>query len=185
MEVTDETIRDFGIRPKDVIWKKIGNHKCRVIMVDVSETVYKDYMRSIWAEQKRLQREKFCPISGKRNKWIRCPGGRKYQNCKYFSDISSSTRSVISYSSLEKDWIEPEARGSLEDDIIYEVLLEELIGMLIEINPVYGKIFHLLYDEYTQKEIAEEFGTSSHTISEHVKKIREALKPAAKDLLDL
>ena len=160
------------------------NHKCRVIMVDVSETVYKDYMRSVWTEQKRLQREKLCPISGKRNKLIRCPGGRKCQGCKYFSDISSSTGSVISYSSLEEDGIEPEAKGSLKNDIIYEVLLEELIGMLNDINPVYGKIFRLLYDGYTQREIAEELGTSSHTISEHVKKIREALKPVAKDLFD-
>ena len=34
MMVTDEVIRDFGIKPEDVTWRRIGNRKCRVVMVD-------------------------------------------------------------------------------------------------------------------------------------------------------
>ena len=34
MMVTDEVIRDFGIRQEDVTWRRIGNRKCRVVMVD-------------------------------------------------------------------------------------------------------------------------------------------------------
>ena len=35
MVVTDEVIRDFGIKPEEVTWRRIGNRKCRVVMVDV------------------------------------------------------------------------------------------------------------------------------------------------------
>ena len=34
MVVTDEVIRDFGIKQEDVTWRRIGNRKCRVVMVD-------------------------------------------------------------------------------------------------------------------------------------------------------
>ena len=37
MVVTDEVIRDFGIKQEDVTWRRIGNRKCRVVMVDATE----------------------------------------------------------------------------------------------------------------------------------------------------
>lgn len=57
MEVTAETIKDFGINPADVIWTKIGNRKVRVIKVAVSEEQYYEYMRPLWREDKRQQRQ--------------------------------------------------------------------------------------------------------------------------------
>ena len=53
MVVTDEVIRDFGIKPENVTWRRIGNRKCRVVMVDATEEEYKAYMEPIWAEIKR------------------------------------------------------------------------------------------------------------------------------------
>ncbi|MEG0455882.1 MAG: hypothetical protein RR559_11150, partial [Bacteroides sp.] len=57
MEVTAETIKDFGINPTDVVWTKIGIHRMRVVMVPVSEEQYKAYMRPLWREDKRQQRQ--------------------------------------------------------------------------------------------------------------------------------
>lgn len=37
MMVTDEVIRDFGIKPEDATWRRIGNRKCRVVLVEASE----------------------------------------------------------------------------------------------------------------------------------------------------
>ena len=34
MVVSDEVIRDFGIKQEDVTWRRIGNPKCRVVMLD-------------------------------------------------------------------------------------------------------------------------------------------------------
>ena len=33
MMVTDEIIRDFGIKPEEVTWRRIGNRKCRVVIL--------------------------------------------------------------------------------------------------------------------------------------------------------
>ena len=33
MAVTDEVIRDFGIKPEDVTWRRIGTRMCRVVML--------------------------------------------------------------------------------------------------------------------------------------------------------
>ena len=57
MEVTKETIEDFGISPADVVWTKIGNRKKRVIMIAATEEQYKEYMRPLWREDKRQQRQ--------------------------------------------------------------------------------------------------------------------------------
>lgn len=57
MEVTPETIKDFGIDPADVVWAKIGNRRKRVIMIPATEEQYKEYMRPLWREDKRQQRQ--------------------------------------------------------------------------------------------------------------------------------
>lgn len=57
MEVTPETIKDFGINPADVVWTRIGNKPKKVIMIPVSEEQYKAYMRPLWREDKRQQRQ--------------------------------------------------------------------------------------------------------------------------------
>ena len=44
MELTYETIKDFGIDRNKVEWKKICNRSCRVIMVKVTEEQYNTYM---------------------------------------------------------------------------------------------------------------------------------------------
>lgn len=47
MEVTAETIKDFGINPVDVVWTRIGNKPRRVIMIPVTEEQYKAYIYDI------------------------------------------------------------------------------------------------------------------------------------------
>lgn len=58
MEVTDETIVDFNINPEEVVWTKIGNNRVRVIMVPATEEQYREYMRPLWRENKRMQRHR-------------------------------------------------------------------------------------------------------------------------------
>lgn len=57
MEVTAETIKDFGINPADVVWTRIGNKPKRVVMIPVTEEQYYEYMRPLWREDKRQQRQ--------------------------------------------------------------------------------------------------------------------------------
>lgn len=56
MEVTKETIRDYGINPTELVWTKIGNRRVRALMVSVTEEIYYEFMRPLWREDKRNQR---------------------------------------------------------------------------------------------------------------------------------
>lgn len=55
MEVTNETIRDFGIDLSRVVWTKIGNKKVRAFMVPCTKEQYYEYMRPLWREDKNAQ----------------------------------------------------------------------------------------------------------------------------------
>ena len=57
MEVTQETIKDYEIDPADVVWRKIGSHRIRAIMIPTTKEKYYAYMRMIWREEKKKQRE--------------------------------------------------------------------------------------------------------------------------------
>ena len=184
MAVTDEVIRDFGIRPEDVTWRRIGNRKCRVVLVDASEEEYKAYMAPIWAEIKRGDRDGRCMVKGKKGRLIRCPESNRCEECKHFSEASRERNKTASLSVLMDEGAEPIAEGSFEDDVIYETILEDLISMLTEIKPKYGRIFRLLYDGATQQEMADELGIKQRTVSDDIKKIRSLVQPLAKDIFN-
>ncbi|WP_322169440.1 hypothetical protein [Acutalibacter caecimuris] len=79
---------------------------------------------------------------------------------------------------------EPAAERAFEDDILYETILEDLIAILSEIKPKYGRIFRLLYDGATQQEMADELGLKQRTVSDDIKKIRSLVQPLAKDIFN-
>lgn len=182
MVVTDEVIRDFGIKQEDVTWRRIGNRKCRVIMVDATEEEYRAYMAPIWAEIKREDRDGRCMVKGKNGRLIRCPESNRCEECNHFSEASRERNKPASLSVLMNEGAEPIAEGSFEEDIIYETILEDLISMLSEIKPKYGRIFRLLYDGATQQEMADELGIKQRTVSDDIKKIRSLVQPLVKDI---
>ena len=183
MMVTDEVIRDFGIKPEDATWRRIGNRKCRVVLVEASEEEYKTYMAPIWAEIKREDRDGRCMVKGKNGKLIRCPESNRCEECKHFSEASRERNKPASLSVLMDEGAEPAAEGSFED-VIYETILEDLIAMLSEIKPKYGRIFRLLYDGATQQEMADELGIKQRTVSDDIKKIRSLVQPLVKDIFN-
>ena len=184
MVVTDEVIRDFGIRLNEVTWRRIGNRKCRVVMVDATEEEYRAYMAPIWAEIKREDRDGRCMVKGKNGRLIRCPESNRCEECKHFSEASRERNKPASLSVLMDEGTEPATEGLFEDDITYETILEDLIFMLSEIKPKYGRIFRLLYDGATQQEMADELGIKQRTVSDDIKKIRSLLQPLVKDIFN-
>lgn len=184
MVVTDEIIHDFGIRPEDVTWRRIGNRKCRVVLVAASEEEYKAYMAPIWAEIKREDRDGRCMVKGKNGRLIRCPESNRCEECKHFSEASRERNKPASLSVLMDEGAEPAAEGAFEDDVIYETILEDLISMLTEIKPKYGRIFRLLYDGATQQEMADELGIKQRTVSDDIKKIRSLVQPLVNDIFN-
>ena len=53
LEVDSRMIRDFDIDRKTVKWRMVGNRRVRVVMIPVTEDVYREYMRTTWREQKQ------------------------------------------------------------------------------------------------------------------------------------
>lgn len=184
MAVTDDVICDFSIKPEDVIWRRIGNRKCRVVMVDATEEEYRTYMAPICAEIKREDRNGRCMVKGKNGKLIRCPESNRCEECKHFSEVSRERNKPASLSVLMDEGAEPTSEGAFEEDIVYETILEDLIAMLSEIKPKYGRIFRLLYDGATQQEMADELGVKQRTVSDDIKKIRSLVQPLAKDIFN-
>ena len=184
MVVTNAVIRDFGIKPEDVTWRRIGNRKCRVVMVDATEEEYKAYMEPIWAQIKREDRDGRCMVKGKNGKLIRCPESNRCENCERFSEVCRERNKTASLSFLVDEGAEQAAEGSFEDNILYETILEDLIAMLSEIKPKYGRIFRLLYDGATQQEMADELGIKQRTVSGDIKKIRSLVQPLVKDIFN-
>lgn len=182
MIVTDDTIRDFGIQREDVAWKLIGNRKCRVALIPATKEDYLAYMEPVWAEMKRQDRESRCMVPGKGGKLIRCPESRNCEDCPHFSEVCKEENRPASLSYLIEQGAEPTKQESFEDEVIYETLLEELIRMLTEIKPKYGRIFRLLYDGATQQEMADELGIKQRTVSDDIKKIRSLVQPLVKDI---
>ena len=178
MVVTDEIIHDFGFKPEDVTWQRIGNRKCRVVMVDATEEEYRAYMAPVWAEIKREDRDGRCMVKGKNGRLIRCPESNRCE------ESSRERNKPASLSVLMDEGAEPAAEGAFEEDVIYETILEDLIAMLSEIKPKYGKIFRLLYNGATQQEMADELGIKQRTVSDDIKKIRSLVQPLAKDIFN-
>lgn len=184
MVVTDEVICDFGIKPEDVTWRRIGNRKCRVVMVDAMEAEYKAYMEPIWAEIKRKDRDGRCMVKGKNGRLIRCPESNRCEDCERSSAVCRERNKTASLSFLVDEGAEPASDGSFEDDILYETILEDLIAMLTETKPKYGRIFRLLYDGATQQEMADELGIKQRTVSDDIRKIRSLVQPLVKDIFN-
>ena len=184
MVVTNETIRDFGIKPEDVTWRRIGNRKCRVVMVDATEEEYKAYMEPIWTEIKCEDRDGRCMIKGKNGKLIRCPECNRCEDCERSSEVCRERNKTASLSFLVDEGAEPATEGAFEDGIIYGTILEDLITMLNEVKPKYGRIFRLLYDGATQQEMADELGIKQRTVSDDIKKIRSLVQPLVKGIFN-
>ena len=142
--------------------------------VEVTEEVYKEYMRPIWREEKRVQ--------------------RLYKNFNDTGEDYSKSRSLregfieevkglplsLDYA-LEFAGFEPEDLEDVFLETSYQILLDQLYEVLKGFKEKDMKIMKLhLINEFSQREIANELGISQKTVSNRIKKllplIQEKLK---------
>ena len=183
MEVTEETITDFGIDRKEVKAVKMRGRKIKCIFVPSTKEQYLAYMQPLEAEWKQDEREGRCRIKGKSGKLVRCPESNKCENCPYGNTVVKEINKPASMEYLTEKNLEP-SYDNFEDGVLYDVILKSLIQRLASIKPVYGEIFQMMYDQRTQKAMKEELGIPQRTLSDHIKKIRSILKPVAKKIFD-
>lgn len=167
MEVTAETIRDFGIKRADIVPAKIGDKIVSAIMVACNKEQYYAYMRPIWAEMQREERSHRCMVPNGRGGLKRCEGDCK--KCDRLKDGNAlSLDRFYEENNLEFD----EPADDKTEIILALATLEYLIAKLNSINPIYGSVIKMLYDGLSQRAIAAALGKPNSTTQDLIRKTR-------------
>ena len=172
MEVTTDTIRDFGINRTDIVAAKIGNKIIRAIMVPCTKEQYHAFMRPIWAEEKRVERNRRCTIPNGHGKTKRCDG-----DCSKCEKMK--TGSTISIEEMKDDAGKevPEPITDASSIALTAMLFNDLMKKLQEQDPQLAEIFSLLFDGESQRSIAKITGIKAQSsVESKISRIRRILQ---------
>lgn len=150
MEVSQETIKAFNINISDVVWQKIGNKLVRVIMIPATKEQYYEYMRPLWREDKKKQRQLAKRIEG-------------------IGDISIDSL----YDKNEFEFIDS---YNLEEEFIKNEILIALRKSISNLDELDRKIIELYSEGYSELFIGNKIGMSQKGINKRKKKILLKLK---------
>ncbi len=153
--------------------------KIRGQEVEVSEEVYRAYIRPIRAEQRRKRREWKCPIlSG--SHYVRCT--KKCETCSYYLAGNSALGNVTSLDRLVDCEIEIEDKDmDLEDSYIEkETTKEEYAALhkaISQLTPRQQEMVRMIYfDGKSQEEVCAVYGVTKSAVSHAMERIYEALR---------
>lgn len=169
MEVTPETIRDFGIDPADVVWKKIGNEPKKVIMVPATKEQYYEYMRPLWREDKREQRLSktvSCEVDDVSNK----------ERCKEWQKRSVSLDELFNNTEYEVA-----DTSDLEADVMKKMLIDELYKVLDGLEEIDRTIMEMYGTNHSEAEIGRVIGMSQKGVNKRKHRILLKLKTRLKN----
>lgn len=152
-------------QPNDQFFIEIEDQK-----VPVTEEVYQAYMRPLWAEQKRSERERRCRDEN---------GNRCTKDCSNCSKQRSGT--PYSLDSFQEDFeFEPADKIDVEELVADKLLLDELFDILNELDPSSRRIIELFSIGLPEREIAAKTGLSQKAVNKRKQKLftylREKLK---------
>ena len=167
MEVTAETIRDFGIKRADIVPAKIGDKIVSAIMVPCTNEQYYAYMRPIWAEMQREARSRKCMVSNGRGGLKRCEG-----DCKKCDRLKDGTTLSLDRFYEENNLEFDEPADDKTEIILALATLEDLIAKLNSINPIYSSVIKMLYDGLSQRAIAAALDKPNSTTQDLIRKTR-------------
>ena len=140
------------------------------VQVSVSEEVYRAFMRPIWAERKREEREKRCRTKN---------GNRCIDDCSKCPETRSG-RPLSIERMVEYGQDVPEPIG-MEEIIVRKQLLEALHTAVLQLNPKDRRIIDLFNDGYSEREIGIEVGLSQRGVNKRKARIFGQLRERLKD----
>lgn len=153
--------------------------KVRGQEVEVSEEVYRAYIRPIRAEQRRKRREWKCrKVKG--GHYVRCTD--KCENCPYYLAGNSALGNVTSLDKLADCEVEIEDKDSdLESGYIErETQAEEYSALhkaIATLTPRQQEMVRMIYFEgKSQEEVRIYFGIAKSTMAEAMQRIHNALR---------
>lgn len=148
--------------------------------VEVTEEVYRAYVRPIRAEQRRKRREWKCRIRGPKGNLIRCPHDCK--TCEYALAGKNATGNMLSLDGIKAAGIEIEDRDLNIEEMFIEreerALMKNRLHMAISmLNDRQQQMVKMVYFEnLTQEEVARRLGVNKQAISNAMQRIYASIK---------
>ena len=171
MEVTKETVTDFNLDSSQVVPAKIGNKIVSAIMIPATKEQYDAFMQPLWAEMKREERSRRCPVSAGKGKLKRCELDCK--SCEKMKDGAPLSLESF-FEETELEFKDPDANQC--EAILTAMLFEDLLEKLHQQAPDLASIFEMLYDGKSQYAIAELIGKPQTTVNYMIKRMRLILQ---------
>lgn len=173
MEITRKETTAMGLNPADIRPVKIGSRLVEGMLIPAeSEEQYRGIMRDIWAEEKRVERERKCTISNGRGKTKRCDG-----DCSKCEKMK--TGSTISLENMKKETGKevPEPTIDASSIALTAMLFNDLMKKLQEQDPQLAEIFSLLFDGESQRSIAKITGIKAQSsVESKIHRMRRILQ---------
>lgn len=144
--------------------------------VEVSEEIYRAYVRPVRTEQRRKRREWKCQIKGKNGKLVRCT--KDCKECPY----SLSGRNALG-NKLSLDWMKEDGVGiedrrqDVEQNYMDEEEKEELYAAIAQLTPRQKELVEMIYfNDMSQEEVAKKLGVGSSAVRHAMQRVYAALR---------
>ena len=138
--------------------------------IPVTEDQYRAYKRPLWAEHKRLDREKRCQDE---------KGSRCMKDCSQCERRHEGN--VLSLDQFAEDGFEPADPTDIAELVAEKHLFRELYAALEELDPDNRRILELFSAGKSEREIATEIGLSQKAINKRKTRLFARLKERLKD----
>lgn len=144
--------------------------------VEVSEEIYRAYVRPVRTEQRRKRREWKCQIKGKNGKLVRCT--KDCKECPY----SLSGRNALG-NKLSLDWMKEDGVGiedrrqDVEQNYMDKEEKEELYAAIAQLTPRQKELVEMIYFEgMSQDKVCEIYGVTKSAISHAMERVYVSLR---------
>lgn len=151
METTVDFAKANGFTSEDFVWQKIGNRSKRVILIPCTQEEYYAYMRPLWKEMKREERQK-----------------------KYFEEKDMQ---VVSIENIQDNFdLEIIDSKTTNEEREKQLLLDELKYLLNQLEELDKQIMTLYLEGYSESEIGKEIGMSQKGVNKRKHNVIKKLK---------
>ncbi len=144
--------------------------------VEVSEKIYREYVRPVWSEQRRERRSWRCRVKGEKGKLIRCI--KDCNQCPYFLVGNNAQGNNLSLEWLNEEGLDFEDNSfDIEQNYIDSEEKQQLYNAIAQLTPRQQEIVRMIYfEDKSQEEIRKSLGISKSSMSEAVQRIYATLR---------
>ena len=152
--------------------------------VEVSEEVYRAYVRPVRAQQRTEKRNKRCKVKGERLGLVRCKGN--CSECEYAKSGKAFGGAEQSLDALTESGFELPSESDIEVDLLAEEerneQMEKLHSAIARLTERQQYLIREIYfNGRTQSEIAAAMGATKQAVSNAVRRALASLKKILKE----